>query len=376
MLCRVVIAGGGISGLSTAYQLLKDPRIHVTLVEKTDHVGGYLNTKRESDSIVETGPRSIRVSGGGLTLKIIKEIGLTPLLGNEATKNRYIYYSKGEESPKINVLPSSISHWLKDPSSLPMWKDIIGSQLMHSIKGDSSIPNEYTSIHDFFCKQFGEKFASKLGAAMVIGIYSGDSKILSLKDCFPDIYNYFQKHGQSTFLRSMIKSFLNSKEKKFVEPIPEFDDISSQKLKSVGMYSFNNGLQQLPETMLEYMKNNYSDRFEYYNGFSVSKVSDGNNFPLKIQSYTQDGECITLDADHLFSALPSFVLSELLKPRNGEISELLESIPYGDITVVALEWNEPISIGYEGFGYLVSPETKENILGVTFDRYFINNITN
>merc|ERR1712100_892083 len=26
-----------------------------------------------------------------------------------------------------------------------------------------------------------------------------------------------------------------------------------------------------------------------------------------------------------------------------------------------------ISIGYEGFGYLVSPETKENILGVTFD---------
>ncbi|KAI5294927.1 oxygen-dependent protoporphyrinogen oxidase, partial [Ascosphaera pollenicola] len=42
---HVAVIGGGITGLTTAYRLSEDPRTHVTLYEKANRLGGWLQSE-------------------------------------------------------------------------------------------------------------------------------------------------------------------------------------------------------------------------------------------------------------------------------------------------------------------------------------------
>ena len=77
---NIAILGGGISGLSTAFFLLKKiPGISVHLYEKTLHVGGALSSHKLEDGWLELGPSSIRKSKQiNEIMKIISETNLLP----------------------------------------------------------------------------------------------------------------------------------------------------------------------------------------------------------------------------------------------------------------------------------------------------------
>ena len=63
---RVVILGGGLSGLSAAHTLLKHTQVptEVTLIESQKSFGGWLSSTRFDDgTIFEHGPRSARSYG-------------------------------------------------------------------------------------------------------------------------------------------------------------------------------------------------------------------------------------------------------------------------------------------------------------------------
>ena len=75
---RIVILGGGVSGIASAHSLLSSPRrsdISVTLLESTSRFGGWINTKTYSDGCVfELGPRTLRPVGiaGKRTLRLVE----------------------------------------------------------------------------------------------------------------------------------------------------------------------------------------------------------------------------------------------------------------------------------------------------------------
>lgn len=61
---RVAVLGGGISGLSAAWNLVRSATpVEVTVYEASSSVGGWMKTSRESDAVYELGPRSLRTSG-------------------------------------------------------------------------------------------------------------------------------------------------------------------------------------------------------------------------------------------------------------------------------------------------------------------------
>ena len=128
---QVMVAGGGISGLAAALSLLRgSSQLKVTLVEKSERVGGWLHTEVQDGCWSDTGPRSIRVQGGEQTLSILKEIGLTPLPANRSSKGRFVFYSgrKGVP-PSIQALPSGATSLPSLFPSLPMWSEVIYTQV-------------------------------------------------------------------------------------------------------------------------------------------------------------------------------------------------------------------------------------------------------
>ncbi len=44
---RVAIVGGGLSGLSAAYQLVREPQVEFTLFEASARLGGIVETVRQ-----------------------------------------------------------------------------------------------------------------------------------------------------------------------------------------------------------------------------------------------------------------------------------------------------------------------------------------
>lgn len=93
MKARVVILGGGISGLTSAWSLARSSSRHeVVLLESSHRLGGWINSERTANNgaVHELGPRSMRVAGNA---------GKTALAMVIITSINY-YYSRG----KIRVI--------------------------------------------------------------------------------------------------------------------------------------------------------------------------------------------------------------------------------------------------------------------------------
>ena len=73
----IIILGGGISGLTVAYELAKhQDRFQVRLIEQNDHLGGWIDTDTSTGFFFEKGPRVFRGSRSSHLLALEKEIEL------------------------------------------------------------------------------------------------------------------------------------------------------------------------------------------------------------------------------------------------------------------------------------------------------------
>jgi len=71
---QVIIVGGGIAGLSAAWDLANAGIPH-TLIEKQSRLGGVIQTQRWEDCLLECGPDSF-ISAKPEAMTLIRELGL------------------------------------------------------------------------------------------------------------------------------------------------------------------------------------------------------------------------------------------------------------------------------------------------------------
>jgi len=89
---RVVVIGGGITGLTAAYRLRRLAQtqvrpLDVLLLEVSDRLGGVIATQQEDDLLMEQGPDCF-LSAKPWGTQLCAELGLTDALIGTATKHR------------------------------------------------------------------------------------------------------------------------------------------------------------------------------------------------------------------------------------------------------------------------------------------------
>ena len=76
VLRRIVIVGGGISGLAVAHRLIElSPTAHVTLIEASPRLGGTIQTQYRDGFLLERGPDSF-ISEKPEALALATRVGL------------------------------------------------------------------------------------------------------------------------------------------------------------------------------------------------------------------------------------------------------------------------------------------------------------
>ncbi|MBI3237095.1 MAG: protoporphyrinogen oxidase [Chlamydiales bacterium] len=333
---KVLILGAGISGLSLAWYLTRSSLpLEVTILEKTARPGGWLHTENNTGYLFEKGPRTFKVDKSLSTIQLLSELGLSQeiIWSCEKPHHRYVW------------LRDRLVKFPTDPFSFlfsPLTKGFLRA-LATEWKKPAYCRDE--TVWNFISRRFNEDIARLCFDPMVVGIFGGDSRYISVRSCFPTLKRWEEEYG------SVTKGFYKTFQQKRKEP-KHCPLISG--LPPSAIYSLKGGMEQIPQTLI----NQLPVEIQY-----ESEVTAIRHLGSHVEVTAGDK---IYKADFLFSALPVAQIGFLLKPLVPHLAEQLSCVKSCSITVINAGYRKKV-LPVEGFGYLTSTFSKEEILGVVFD---------
>jgi protoporphyrinogen/coproporphyrinogen III oxidase len=319
-----VIVGAGISGLATGFYLTQAGK-QIMILEGSDRVGGLIRTEHRDGYTVEFGPNSLRGDSPELQ-EVIDGVGLRERIRTPALLKTRNYIGIGG---RLVPVPRSPFELIGTPLLSASAKRYLLGEPFH--KRGSAVEDE--SIASFFRRRAGAEAVEKLIKPLMSGIYAGDAEQLSIRSAFPKFFAYEQDHG--SIVRGMLKA------KKREKPtLPR-------------MFSFTNGLTELPQALHAFMEQ--SIRLNS----PVERIQkSGNTWSVG----TLDGQ--SFEANHLVMTTPIEVSGRLLAEPLGTT---LPNVYRPPISIVYLGFaNVDLPAALDGFGFLVTPSEKADILGCIY----------
>ena len=333
-----IIIGSGISGLIAAHKL-QNAGCSVTVLEGSERVGGAMYTHSENRWLAEYGPNTILETHAKIKNQVT-ELGLDEekIYPGSVSSSRFIVKDK-----TLVPLPISPTGFFTSP--LFNWKS-----KLHLIR-EPFIPkwqNNYEeSLSEFILRRLGQNFLDYAVNPFVAGVFAGDPNKLSVKHALSKLYKLEQDYG------SLIKGQI----KKAKLPA-QSDDIPKNRAK---MFSFKNGLKELPETLASKLKTpiEFNTTVE-----QVQKLNEGWEI-----TYNQQNEIKTLKADNLIYAGTAHQLAncKIMNNKNLDLS-FGNEIEYPPVATLTLGFHKnQIQHTLNGFGLLVPQVENLQILGALFN---------
>ncbi|WP_429370507.1 protoporphyrinogen oxidase [Paenibacillus sp. DS2015] len=297
----VVVIGGGVTGLSTAYYLNRSMQnsnldIKIVLVEASERLGGKIRTLHDGDFTMESGADSI-VTRKTNVAPLIEELGLQDEVVYNATGISYIYTEgKLKQIPKDSVfgIPLTIE-------SLASTELISAEGKVEALK-DLYTPNDkFTkddSVGEFLEACFGKELVEKQISPVLSGVYSGNLDDLTIASTLPYLIDYKNEYGSIIQGLSANKAkFQGNGDKKFM--------------------SFKGGVSALIDAMDEHLSDT-----EIIKGVPAEKVEKrGEQYRVSLA----DGR--TLDADMVVLGTMHSTAQALLQDEslNEDFNQLFNS---------------------------------------------------
>ena len=330
---RVVVIGGGISGLSLAYRLEERlPDAEVLVLEQSSRPGGTIETVRRDGFTVEGGPNGFPDNNPS-TLDLARSVGLGDRLqaaSESASKNRFLLLDE-----RLRMLPSSMTTFLVSP--LLSWRAKL--RILTERYRRPPIPPGDESIDAFARRRLGGEIADTFVDAFVTGILAGDPKLLSVRAAFPRLANWERDHG------SIFGGMAHAR---------KLWRAASPGKRAGKMWSLQGGLSSLVEAVVGRL------RTPPIYGVSVRRVlRDGPRWRVEA-----DGQDVW-SADAVALCCPAYRQAEALADLDPTLAGQIGAIEYNRVAVVAVGYaREDVPHSPEGFGYLSPQRTRRDVLGV------------
>lgn len=343
---RVVIVGGGITGLSAAFYMQKTAReqnlpIEVMLIEATNRLGGKIQTVRRDGFVIERGPDSFLIRKKSMET-FAKDLGIDGDLVRNATGQAYILMN-GRLHPipggSVMGIPTKIGPFLKS--------DLFSLAGKLRVAGDIVLPRSGVdrdqSLGHFFRRRFGTELVENLIEPLLSGVYAGDIDHMSLQSTYPQFFEVEKKH------RSLILGMKKTTPKQ----VPQKDGHGAS--RKGAFHSFRNGLESIVEAAEQQLEQGTVRK-----GIRIESISkQGNQTVLELNT----GEKVI--ADSVILTTGHMAASQIFASHG--LLEGLKEIQTTSVATVALAFpEESIVQDTEGTGFLVSRSSDYSITACTW----------
>lgn len=326
----VLIIGGGVSGLCAA-GLLMDAlgRDAVLTLERNAHPGGTTGSDLAEGFICDWGSNGF-LDREPLTLAWADRLGLTPRLAraNAAAAKRFVY-----RNGRLHQIKPPPGFFLSPLLSVRGRLRVCCEPLIPP-KTDAS-PE---SIFAFAARRIGAEAAAMLVGAMVLGIYGGDARQLSVEHCFPRMVTMEREYG------GLFKALLAIRRQR---------GAASPMGPPGTLTTFLGGIGELPRAAAAAL----GDRIRY--NATVDRIEQREDGYI---AQLASGESYTARA--VVMATPANVAAQCMRSLSPRVSEALAAIPYAGLAVVCAGY-ERQRVGHDmnGFGFLAPRGQGMRLLG-------------
>ena len=323
---NLAIIGAGISGLSLGCFLKANqfPEKQFFIFESSNRCGGVIQTIQEQGYKIETAA-TLFPYGKAACFQLCEILGLEDKVIQPQNKDRYLYFN--------NRLQTISKNSFKIIGSLSWGEKFFLLKNFFMIR-QKNAKNE--NLKEFFTRHFGREIFDKIIEPLLAGIYAGNPQKLSLAACFPQLKKLEQKY--TSVLRGIIL----------------------EKKQNLQFSSFQNGMQQLTDSMGNYLASNivYSTKLEKIS-FQKKKIFCHflyNSSTRKILAF-----------DKVVLSIPAFAAAEVLK--NTSAFPELQKINSTSLVVCALGYQrEKVQSFFpKGLGFLVPAIVSKDLLGGFFN---------
>jgi oxygen-dependent protoporphyrinogen oxidase len=352
---RVVVIGGGITGLAAAHRLLERSRdaghaLEILLLEAGARTGGVVRTERRDGFLLEGGPDSF-ISEKPEAIKLSERLGISArLIETNANNRRSFIVRKGRLLPVPEgfqlLAPSrfwpfvttAIFSW---PGKARMALDL----LLPRRTAREEIDDE--SLAGFVRRRLGREALERMAQPMVGGIYTADPERLSLRATMPRFLRMEREH------RSLIRAMWRGR---------RLMSAAQSKETSGARYSlflsFDGGMQILTDELARRLPPG-SIRL----GHRVERLS----FDAGLERWTVHSAGESIQADAVCLALPAYSAAALLRETHAGLADELAQIPYASTATVNLAYRRrDIPHPLDGFGFVVPFIERRSTLACTF----------
>ena len=348
---KIVIIGGGITGLATAFYLQEYARgaVDYTLIESTPRLGGKIASAHENGFIIEGGPDSFLAQKTAM-LDLCRTLRLDDqLIGSNSAERTTYVWSRGRLHPipegMMLMAPTMVLPFLR--SRLISWPGKVRMGMEMFIP--KRVKDEDESLASFVRRRLGAEALDKIAAPLMAGIFAADPEKLSLQSTFPRIPEMEKKHG--SLLRGMM-------EKKRAQARHG----SQHKCPPMFM-SLYGGLQDLTDAIFAQL---HPKSFRLNcRVLTVRPHADQYRIALS------DGSCIL--ADDVIFATPAYVTADLIQQIDPALASKLRAIRYVSTATVSLGFKRSDIIHpLNGFGFVVPHSEKRKITACSWSSVKFN----
>jgi oxygen-dependent protoporphyrinogen oxidase len=317
----VVIVGGGIAGLATAYEL--DRRgVGFRLIEQSDRPGGLILSERVGEFLIDAGPDALLVQKPA-AIALCRELGLGDrLFPTLPPRTAYI-------------LRDGTLHPLPEGSVLGIPRDVraLATTRLFTVGGKARMAAEIflpsranaagdESIASFIGRRFGAEIVTYLAEPLLAGIHAGDVDRLSMRALFPRFLEAERRHG------SVLRAFRQ---------------VRQPPSKNGVFVSLPDGLGELVSALVRVLP---AGALTF--GSRVVAVHPGPPYTVE----TETGDAVRARA--VIVTTPAFVAAELLRVLDPELARQAAAIPYASSTTVSFAWpRAAIANPLAGSGFVV-----------------------
>ncbi|HEX2269300.1 MAG TPA: protoporphyrinogen oxidase [Pyrinomonadaceae bacterium] len=339
---RIVIVGGGISGLAAAHRLIElcGNSAEIMLLEAGPRLGGTIQTEHRDGFLLERGPDSF-ISEKPEAVALAKRLGLESRLiqTNEQYRRSFIV-----RNGRLRTVPEGFQ--LLAPSRI--WPFIstdifsfpgklrMAADLLLPRRRSNGIDDE--SLASFVRRRLGREALERMAQPMVGGIYTADPETLSLRATLPRFLDMERDH------RSLILAMMRPGRKR-----------GTSGARYSLFLSFDNGMEVLVDALASRISN------VRLNTRIKELVFESGTWQIK------DDSDLTTEADAVCLAVPAYIASQLLKNVNPRLAAQLNAIKYASTATINLAYpRSAIRHPLNGFGFVVPFVEKRSLIACTF----------